>query len=294
MESQMVHPRGHGHDYDYANKASEPHLVGEGEDEHHHEKKSVLKKVKAKARKIKDTIKKHVQDHDHEHEHYHDYRHDGDRVPDDHDLDEEDDEDEEIVEDPEIHGASVFESAAIRTGVTTPVNTPLSSFSDHGVSETKEPFAPATESRVNMERVPPVSTPEPSFSDIPSKTSVPGNESMEGPYTKTRLFSFPDHGVSSIKEYDPSKIFVLETESYVTLEKPAVNTQVSSFSPGISDRISDIKESDPSKTFVPGTESRVNLDRPKGLEEDPHAPKDFPHEYTPSNYQTKVTDPTGA
>ncbi|XP_002510792.2 low-temperature-induced 65 kDa protein isoform X1 [Ricinus communis] len=38
----------------------------------------------------------------------------------------------------------------------------------------------------------------------------------------------------------------------------------------------------------------VNLEMPKGLEEDPHAPKDRPEDTTPSNYQTKVADPTGA
>lgn len=36
-------------------------------------------------------------------------------------------------------------------------------------------------------------------------------------------------------------------------------------------------------------QSRVNLDRPGGLEEDPHSPKANPQ---PSNYETKVPDPT--
>lgn len=71
------------------------------DDEHSHEKKSVLKKVKAKAKKIKDTLKKHG----HDHEHHPDERYN----PDDHDLDEEDDEDEEMVEDPEVHdGTGLF------------------------------------------------------------------------------------------------------------------------------------------------------------------------------------------
>lgn len=70
-------------------------------DEHHREKPSVLKKVKAKAKKIKDTLKKHGHGHTHDHEHDDDYHHDV-HIPDDHDLDEED---EEIDEDPEVHGA---------------------------------------------------------------------------------------------------------------------------------------------------------------------------------------------
>lgn len=62
----------------------------EREDKHHQETKWVLKKVKAKARKIKDTLTKHGHNHNHDHDH----------IPDDHDLDE-----EEMVEDPEVHGA---------------------------------------------------------------------------------------------------------------------------------------------------------------------------------------------
>jgi hypothetical protein len=79
------------------------YIVAHGTEEHHddHEKKSVLKKVKAKAKKIKDTITKHGHRDDNEHGHGHDQYH-NQHIPDDHDLDEEDDED---VHDPEIHGA---------------------------------------------------------------------------------------------------------------------------------------------------------------------------------------------
>jgi hypothetical protein len=66
-------------------------LVLEGEDEHRHEKKSVLKKVKEK-----------VKLHGHGQEEHHEVH-----VPDAHDLyEEDDDEDEEMVGDPEVHGAS--------------------------------------------------------------------------------------------------------------------------------------------------------------------------------------------
>jgi hypothetical protein len=78
-------------------------VAPQGEDEHAHERKSVIKKVKAKAKKIKDTLKKHG----HHDEHDHDYQRADHHIPDhDHDLDEEDDDDEEIIEDPEVHGAS--------------------------------------------------------------------------------------------------------------------------------------------------------------------------------------------
>ncbi|KAL5539357.1 hypothetical protein UlMin_044759 [Ulmus minor] len=95
-----------------------------GEDEQHHEKRSVFTKVKDRARKIKDTITKHG--HDQEHDDPNQHHHEGD-----HDLDEEDDDDEVEgrVADPEIHGAPVYDSSAVRKP--TPANTPVSSLSDH-------------------------------------------------------------------------------------------------------------------------------------------------------------------
>ncbi|KAF8413152.1 hypothetical protein HHK36_001127 [Tetracentron sinense] len=107
MDTQMA--PAHGHNYE-----EEPHGAGlhsgdnslpeviEGEDEHH-EKKSVLKKVKDKAKKIKDTLG--IRKHDHGHNN-------------DHDHDEEEDEHEEIEEDPEVHGAPMYESTAARNFVT--------------------------------------------------------------------------------------------------------------------------------------------------------------------------------
>ncbi|GFY84222.1 CAP160 protein [Actinidia rufa] len=95
MEAQMPPPRGHNYD-------EQPLIAGlpEGEDhEQHHGKKSVLKKVKAKAKKIKETLTKHGHGHDH---------------------DDEEDEEEEMEEDPEVHGAPMYESTAIRGGVPGP------------------------------------------------------------------------------------------------------------------------------------------------------------------------------
>ncbi|KAL5080960.1 hypothetical protein RYX36_009381 [Vicia faba] len=89
------------------------------QDEHphdEHEKKSVLKKVKAKAKKIKDTITKPKHGHHDDHEHgpgqeHEQYQYEKQHIPDDHDLDQEDDEDEQ---DPEIHGAPIYDSVAVR------------------------------------------------------------------------------------------------------------------------------------------------------------------------------------
>ncbi|KAE8704711.1 Pentatricopeptide repeat (PPR) superfamily protein [Hibiscus syriacus] len=88
------------------------HQHGEGGDDLHQEKQSVLRKVTAKAKKIKDTIKKHSPGH--HHDHGNDEYREG-QIPDDHDVDEEDDNgEEEIVQNPEVHGAPLNESAAAK------------------------------------------------------------------------------------------------------------------------------------------------------------------------------------
>ncbi|XP_051142636.1 low-temperature-induced 65 kDa protein-like isoform X2 [Andrographis paniculata] len=75
------------------------HSVAEGEGEHNRHK-SVLKKVKDKAKKIKHTITKHGQEHEERH----------DQISED----EDDREDEEMENDPEVHGAPMYESTVIR------------------------------------------------------------------------------------------------------------------------------------------------------------------------------------
>ncbi|XP_023532940.1 low-temperature-induced 65 kDa protein-like [Cucurbita pepo subsp. pepo] len=100
MESQQTAPhRHHAHHHDPHNVALHRSVEGE-EDGQHHEKKSVLKKVKAKAKKIKDTITKHGHGHDH-HE------------PEDH----EEEEGGGAVVDPELQGAPLYEGAAMRSAM---------------------------------------------------------------------------------------------------------------------------------------------------------------------------------
>lgn len=104
-------------------------MAPQGEDEHAHERKSVIKKVKAKAKKIKDTLRKHGH---HDHEHDHDYQRAGHHIPDDYDLDKEDDDDEEIIEDPEVHGES-------EERYNTKINDPISVSHSPGVYGIKAP-----------------------------------------------------------------------------------------------------------------------------------------------------------
>ncbi|KAJ6978247.1 low-temperature-induced 65 kDa protein-like [Populus alba x Populus x berolinensis] len=229
MESQMARPHG-VHDYEH-----DPNNVGrlhpEGEDGYHHEKKSVLKKVMDKAKKLKDKVKLHG------------------HVPDDHDLyEEDDDEDEEMVEDTEVHGASgllllasmsinTYYSAAIRNSVQGQglgLGNPRTSYGD-----------PTTMQKEHT-------------GTDPMKSSLPGQEVLVG--RTTALKEVTHAPVNSPASFSPA-----------TVEQGFVHEQ---------ERIRGQPE--------------VNLKIPVGLEEDPHAPKGRLGDHAPSNYQTKVTDPTGS
>ncbi|KAK7828879.1 low-temperature-induced 65 kda protein [Quercus suber] len=252
MDSQVSHPHGHGtYEHDPHNVAVP--TLAEGEVEHHHEKKSMLRKVKAKAKKIKETLTGHGHNHDHDHDY--DYHRDERHIPDDH---EEDDEDEELFEDPEVYGATTFESAPVRSAIPGQVeNTGHSGTNlERSTAMGEDPLAPEERCVTKV-----------------SKTimvlAVPGHEEN----TRQSRVNF---GKTSVMEEEPHA---------------PQNTPVA---PGVNGT----KVTDPTKTFVPGQEGRmgqrrVDLERPMGLEEDPHAPKDRLEGYTPSNYQTKATDPTG-
>ncbi|CAL9213211.1 unnamed protein product, partial [Arabidopsis halleri] len=92
-DSQAQLQRTHGH-----HQAEEPIRIHHPEEEGHHGKgpSKVLKKVKEKAKKIKNVLTKHghVREHDRGGEH----------IPDDHDLDQEDDEDD--YQDQQLHGGA--------------------------------------------------------------------------------------------------------------------------------------------------------------------------------------------
>ncbi|KAL7107130.1 hypothetical protein ACP275_06G034500 [Erythranthe tilingii] len=122
MEAQLQRPT-HGHhlyEEEPRDQGGLHSAVVEGGSHHEGgEKKSVLKKVKEKAKKIKDTIKKHS--HGHEHEEGHEYRHD--QISEEEDDD--DDDDEEILMDaPQPHGAPVYESPVI-PGTKLPIQTDI-------------------------------------------------------------------------------------------------------------------------------------------------------------------------
>ncbi|KAK6262317.1 hypothetical protein QUC31_008133 [Theobroma cacao] len=261
MDTQTAYPRGY-------NQKHDPNIIGHhhGEDKHHHEKKSVLKKVKAKAKKIKDTITKHGHGHNHDHDdHGHQY-HEG-HIPDDHDLDGGDDDKEEIVDDPEVHRPPMYESAAARVIVSGQQKDLSHAGITYGMSKAlrPDPLAPRDS----------------------SETFYSGND-------KTKYYNDPAmSSVPGLKALATEQPRVNSLKTTVTVEEPLApqNTPM----PRTSHQS---KDANPTRTFLHGQEEypgqpKVNLQGPKGLEEDPAAPEDTPHAYTTTNYQSKVTDPTG-
>ncbi|KAK7391383.1 hypothetical protein VNO78_19799 [Psophocarpus tetragonolobus] len=101
MDSRLV--QSEVHEYDEQDpRITVPEQVTHSAEEQHfdHEKRSVLNKVKAKAKKIKDTIKKHgnqVLDRGHE------YNNEDQHTLDDHDFD------EEMTEDPRVYERPIHE-----------------------------------------------------------------------------------------------------------------------------------------------------------------------------------------
>ncbi|KAL7146336.1 hypothetical protein ABFS83_06G034000 [Erythranthe nasuta] len=119
MEAQLQRPT-HGHHLyeDDPHDQGGLHSAVEGGIHHEGEKKSVLKKVKEKAKKIKDTIKKHS--HGHEHVEGHEYRHD--QISEE--EDDGDDDEEILIDAPHPHGAPVYESPVI-PGTELPIQTDI-------------------------------------------------------------------------------------------------------------------------------------------------------------------------
>ncbi|KAG7546199.1 CAP160 protein [Arabidopsis suecica] len=224
MDSQAQLQRTHGHQ-----QAEEPIKIHHPEEEGHHEKgpSKVLKKVKEKAKKIKNVLTKHGHGHEHGR---------GEHIPDDHDLDQEDDEDDDY-QDQQLHGGA--------------------------------PARGKAHIPVKEEIVPPGTKAFPVVSSSHTKHSDPtrgvGHEAVSHP---VRPSGVPD------KE---------ERRGAATLTPH--NTPVSLLS----------ATEDVTRTFVPGEDKsrdqrKVNMERPRGLEQDPAAPGSHGGM---SNYQSKVTDPTG-
>ncbi|KAL3834435.1 hypothetical protein ACJIZ3_009171 [Penstemon smallii] len=189
---------------------------GEGEHEHH---KSVLKKVKDKAKKIKDKIKLHGHEHEHEH-------------------DDEDDEDDEMGADPEVHGASMYESTVI---------------SCTNLPRQIDP---------NLEKpVDPNPNPNPNIRD----------EGIHRPSSKMG----PDFGMRPTVQ-----------DEGIHKPSPKIGSEFRTPTPPSETHAYGAEASNLKRGNLNVEEPKVRTGAPMGLEEDPHSYK------TPSNYESKITDPT--
>ncbi|EOA18495.1 hypothetical protein CARUB_v10007046mg [Capsella rubella] len=223
MDSQAQLQRSHAH-----HQAEEPIKIHHPEKGEHHEKgpSKVLKKVKEKAKKIKNVLTKHGHSHEHDC---------GEHIPDDHDLDQEDDGDN--YGDQQIHGGA--------------------------------PARGKAHNPVKDEIVPPGTKAFPVLSSSHTKHTEPirgvGHEALSHPVKHSGV---------------PKKEEIRGTSTLTPH-----NTPVSLLS----------ATEDVTRTFVPGEDKsrdqrRVNIERPRGLEQNPAAPGSHGGM---SNYQSKVTDPTG-
>lgn len=229
MESQLHRPCDHTHDQDPQHAGLHSVVEDEGDD-HHHEKKSVLKKVKAKAKKIKETLTKHGHGDEREYE--------GAYSPDNPDEDEADG-DEEMEEDPEVHGAPMYESALTRSEI------------------------PAQ--NVNLEK--PTAIGEDRYdgrrNDMKTGVTRPGSEGQSGENLER-----------------PSAMEVVHApEDKDTSLTPEIRGTT-----GVSGARKENEKVGPQGFRIGALE---------GLEEYPHEPKNMSGVSPPSNYETKVTDPTG-
>ncbi|XP_056854072.1 low-temperature-induced 65 kDa protein [Raphanus sativus] len=247
MQSQMTRPYGH-------DQAEDPIRIHHPEEEENHEKGAtkVLKKVKEKAKKIKNSLTKHGHEHDQ-------------------DADEEDDY-EYDEPDPEVHGAPVYESFAVRGGVTGHPES-LSHPGETNLPAPEEIIPPGTKvfPVVTTDYTKPVE-PEP-LQDISY-----GHEA-------------PFHPVTDVPSHPPRVFDVSERE------ESREDHQMPMHAPPPASLLSSTE--DVTRTFAPGDDEdlggqrRVNIGRPRGLEEDPAAPGGGSSYLSGvSNYQTKVTDPT--
>ncbi|CAH8383610.1 unnamed protein product [Eruca vesicaria subsp. sativa] len=254
MQSQMTRPYGH-------DQAEDPIRIHHPEEEEHHEKGAtkVLKKVKEKAKKIKNSLTKHGHEHDH-------------------DADEE----EYDEPDPEVHGAPVYESFAVRGGVTGHPES-LTHPGETNLPAPEEIIPPGTKvfPVVTTDYTKPIE-PEP-LQDISY-----GHEAQFHPVTD---MSKKDERREAASHSHPLGVFNMsEREESREDHQMPMHTPASLLS----------STEDVTRTFAPGDDEdhlggqrRVNIGRPRGLEEDPAAPGGgSSYRSGVSNYQTKVTDPT--
>lgn len=245
----------------------------EGVEEEHHEKKSMLTKVKAKARKIKHTLTKHGHGNNGD-----------DHVPDDHEFDEEND--YEFQDSPDIHGSGDNGEDHV------PDVHDLDKEDDYELQKD----SPRLDKSINVSR--------PESGNMPPGLNYerPTPMSVDPPATEERHTGTGIGKTNDVLsgEGPPNTPVVMNPGSHDTGETDPPATEERHTGTGIgktSDVLSGEGLHNTPVVMNPGSHGTeedgqpgVNLGTPGVLEEDPHGANAHA---PPPNYQTKVSDPTG-
>nr|XP_043633770.1 low-temperature-induced 65 kDa protein-like [Erigeron canadensis] len=256
MESQLQHT--HGRHYDEQELPTGQHTGHDEDEQHHHgEKKSVIKKVKEKAKKLKNTITKHG--------HGHHHRDDDDDV-------------EETVEDPEVHGAPMYDSARIGLG---------------------GPDAILAHPRGNLER--PSVMAEDRYTKPVASHDVPPTVSTTAAF-RTNLsqqsgLGGHQHQVYGQQDINPEKwtskigqpTAGMEEEVPFAPNPTRVPTPITEHTYGTKHAFDPFENCGQDATHG-GLKSSIG--NSTGMMKDPHAPSGLGSGSDPANYETKVTNPT--
>ncbi|KAK9914249.1 hypothetical protein M0R45_038038 [Rubus argutus] len=288
------------------------HVVNSSTEGEEPEKTSVMKKVKARARKLKDTITGLG------HGHGQDPEAEGHHTPEDHDLDEDDDED---VDEPQVHAAPIHDSAPMKR-TDAPVQGDVSKVPRVDFGDTRAARDERSDARIS----------DPVRDVLPGQNRTTGHEDLlggarteqSGPTTGPVLrheepkklgnvigeggphgppvAPLPHGNYNTAMDVEPSKTSPSGHSGQTRVKLGKIDAIGDGARVPQSTPVSSLPQSTPVSSLPHGTDkstteqggghlgqSRVNLDRPTGLEEDLHSPKANPQ---PSNYKTKVTDPT--
>ncbi|KAJ8536767.1 hypothetical protein K7X08_035168 [Anisodus acutangulus] len=316
MESQLHRPK------DTGLHSGEVHDEGE-----HHHKKSVLKKVEAKAKKIKDHLK-HGLGHEHDHEHEHNHH------PLQGDDEEEETDDEDMEEGAEVHGGPyAVRSKDIRKEDVGPMGNlenPTSPKEDRYDSKMKneEVHRPTLQRQDEFARPPslegthfPEDRQRPPFAETHETKGFDHeheHQGLQGHENIGASTGLEDHHAREAAHRPTTAAETHETKGFDHVTAPGKQGYENIGAPtGLANpHPSHFREEmhRPPPVAASETHETEGFDRViahgklkeqgvqgrkigvlRGVEEDSHAPKERPEmNPNPTNYQSKVTDPTGA
>ncbi|NP_001312853.1 low-temperature-induced 65 kDa protein-like [Nicotiana tabacum] len=328
MEAQLHHPQDTG-----LHKGEGQGQVHD-EGEHHHHKKSVLKKVKAKAKKIKDTLKHGLgHDHDHDQHEHRPLQGEHEEEEDETD-DEEMEEGAEVHGGPyAIRSKDIRkENVGPMVNLENPTS-PKEDRYDHAKMKHEETHRPVLQRQDEFARPPSVGEthfPEqrhrPPFAEthetkgtdhgkvedqglhvykIGAQTGLENPHASHFSQERDRSPFAETKGIDHATAYGKQEHQGLQEHENIGaptgLEKPYSSRFREEMHRPHAAAESDIHETKDidyvtarGKLEDQGLQGQ-KIGVPTGIEEDPHAPKDRPElSPNPTNYQSKVTDPTGA